>query len=84
MVRSLHPLNIADVMQWFEDRTDLEVLWAGPRYWPTWARTIVRVPGVREVVTWNLVVIFRRHEDAAPATGELPKGLATGSGSNRR
>ena len=59
---SLHPLHIAEVMRWFEDRDDIEVLWAGPRYWPMWARSIVRVAGVREVVTWNLVVIFRRHE----------------------
>jgi len=59
---SLHPLHIAEVMRWFEARDDIEVLWAGPRYWPAWAKTIIQVPGVREVVTWNLVVIFRRHE----------------------
>jgi glycosyltransferase involved in cell wall biosynthesis/SAM-dependent methyltransferase len=83
---SLHPLNIADVMRWFEERSDLEVLWAGPRYWPTWARTIVKVPGVREVITWNLVVIFRRHEDAATAAEGRPQEPDTGSGtgSNRR
>lgn len=82
---SLHPLDIAEVMRWFADRTDLEVLWAGPRYWPTWARTIVRVPGLREVVTWNLVVIFRRHEEAAGATARpSAPGSGTGTRSKQR
>src|SRR5262249_1814438 len=59
--KSLFRLTIADVLRWFDARADLEVLWAGPRYLPEWSRGIVKVPGVREVVTWNLVVVFRRH-----------------------
>jgi len=58
--KSLFPLHISEVLRWFEARDDLEVLWVGPRYLPEWARPIVRVPAVREVVTWNLVVVFRR------------------------
>ncbi len=61
---SLHPLHIAEVQRWFAEREDIEVVWAGPRYWPDWARPIVRIPGVREVVTWNLVVMFRRRPSA--------------------
>lgn len=30
-----------------------------PRYWP-WARPIVAIPGVREVITWNCVIRFTR------------------------
>ncbi len=57
---SLFRLHISDVLGWFEHRTDVEVLWVGPRYLPDWMRWIVRVPVLREVVTWNLAVVFRR------------------------
>lgn len=32
---------------------------AEPRYWP-WARAVVHVPGLRELVTWNCVLRLRR------------------------
>jgi glycosyltransferase involved in cell wall biosynthesis/SAM-dependent methyltransferase len=60
---SLHRLHISEVLRWFRDRPDVEVLWVGPRYLPEWMRWIVNVPIVREVVTWNLVVVFRRRSD---------------------
>jgi SAM-dependent methyltransferase len=31
-----------------------------PRYLPRWAAAVARVPGVREVACWNLVVVGRR------------------------
>jgi len=31
-----------------------------PRYHPRWARGILRVPGLREVATWNLVLVVRK------------------------
>ena len=31
-----------------------------PRYLPGWAASVARVPGVREVACWNLVVVGRR------------------------
>jgi SAM-dependent methyltransferase len=42
----------------------LELERVEPRYWP-WARPIVAVPGVREVLTWNCVLHLRRTGDAA-------------------
>ena len=33
---------------------------AFPRYYPRWTKWIVRVPGLREILTWNLVVVMRR------------------------
>ena len=56
---SLYRLDIADVLKWFAARDDLDVLWVGPRYLPEWMRWVDKVPGIREVITWNLVVIFR-------------------------
>jgi SAM-dependent methyltransferase len=58
---SLFRLDIREVLDWFRSRSDVEILWIGPRYLPEWMRWIERVPGVREIVTWNLVVVFRRH-----------------------
>jgi SAM-dependent methyltransferase len=57
---SLFRLDISDVLTWFEDCPDVDVLWTGSRYLPEWMRWIVRVPVVRELVTWNLAVVFRR------------------------
>lgn len=57
---SLFPLRISEVLAWFNDRTDVKMLWEGSRYLPDWTRWIVRVPGAREIVTWNLALVFRR------------------------
>jgi SAM-dependent methyltransferase len=57
---NLHPLHIGDVLDWFAQHPELEIRWVGPRYWPTWTRAIIQIPGVREVITWNLVVVFGR------------------------
>lgn len=37
-----------------------ELVEAFPRYHPRWAYGVVRVPGVREVLTWNLVLVLRK------------------------
>lgn len=57
---SLFPLRISDVQAWFKDRPDVELLWEGSRYLPDWTRWIVKVPGAREIVTWNFALVFRR------------------------
>jgi SAM-dependent methyltransferase len=57
---SLFKLNVSTVLHLVGGRDDVEVLAAEPRYYPRWARFIVRVPVVREVVTWNLAVLLER------------------------
>lgn len=42
----------------------LSVIDAFPRYLPRWSRVILRMPGVREVVTWNLAVALRKAPSA--------------------
>jgi SAM-dependent methyltransferase len=59
---SLFHLNLAPVRAWFDNQPDVDVLWIGPRYWPPELRSISRLPLVGEILTWNLLVIFRRHE----------------------
>ena len=45
MARSLHGAQIVDAL---------------PRYYPRWCRFMVRIPLIREVLTWNLLLVLRR------------------------
>lgn len=56
---SLHPVHVGEVLRWAEACPDVDLVDAFPRYYPSWARPLVRIPGVREVVTWNLAVVLR-------------------------
>jgi hypothetical protein len=38
----------------------VQIVDARPRYYPRWCRLVVRVPWLREVLTWNLLLILRR------------------------
>lgn len=57
---SLFPLSVAATLQWAKTTPLAELTAAYPRYHPRWAQWIVRVPGVREIASWNLVVVLRR------------------------
>ncbi len=63
---SLFPLRIGTVVGWLRQDPNLELLTVAPRYYPAWAAFIVRMPGVREVLTWNLEAILRRRPVADP------------------
>ena len=39
---------------------DADVVHVLPRYNPWWSRWLLHVPVVREVVTWNLVLVLRK------------------------
>jgi SAM-dependent methyltransferase len=62
---SLFRLSVAEVLGWCEKCPDVVVLDAFPRYYPRWSKWLVRVPGLREFLTWNLVVVMRRKSTAA-------------------
>lgn len=57
---SLFPIRVADVLGWAERQPTLRVLDAFPRYYPHWCRPLVRIPGLREVATWNLALVLER------------------------
>ena len=57
---TLFPVHIGTVLRALRARTDIEIVDARPRYYPSWCRPIARVPGLREVVTWNLMLVLRR------------------------
>jgi glycosyltransferase involved in cell wall biosynthesis/SAM-dependent methyltransferase len=57
---SLFRLDIAQVLTWARRRQDADLIDTFPRYYPSWTKPLVALPGVREVVTWNLVIVMRR------------------------
>lgn len=56
---SLFPLSAGRMLRWARAQRGAELVAALPRYHPSWARWVVRVPGVREVALWNLLLVLR-------------------------
>ncbi|MEO6989843.1 MAG: class I SAM-dependent methyltransferase [Aquihabitans sp.] len=52
--RSLFRVDVAELLEWSKRSPTVDLVDAFPRYYPQWCRNLVKVPGVREVVTWNL------------------------------
>jgi len=57
---TLFPVHVGPVLRALRARGDIEIVDARPRYYPPWCRLIVRIPLLREVVTWNLLLVLRR------------------------
>ncbi|GAB3498676.1 class I SAM-dependent methyltransferase [Flexivirga lutea] len=57
---TLFRVSVTQGLQWARHHPDVQVLAARPRYLPDVARHVLRVPGLREIVTWNLLLILRR------------------------
>jgi SAM-dependent methyltransferase len=57
---TLFPVHVGQVLGAVRGRGDIEIVDARPRYYPAWCRSLVAIPVLREVVTWNLLLIMRR------------------------
>lgn len=60
---SLFAVTVGAGVRWARRRAeapDVELVELLPRYHPRWARWVVHVPVLRELVTWNLVVVLRK------------------------
>ncbi|MGZ4597441.1 MAG: class I SAM-dependent methyltransferase [Actinomycetes bacterium] len=57
---NLHRVSVSDGLRWARRQQHAELLDARPRYYPSWAKSVVRVPGLREFATWNLLLVLRR------------------------
>jgi SAM-dependent methyltransferase len=57
---SLFRVTVRDGLEWAARQKAAEVLGVFPRYHPRWAWAVVRVPVLRELVTWNLAIVLRR------------------------
>ncbi|MDQ1635162.1 MAG: hypothetical protein QOJ32_1971 [Frankiaceae bacterium] len=58
--RSLFPVSVARMLRWGRRHPGAALVEAVPRYHPRWARSVVRIPGAREIATWNLLLVLRR------------------------
>ena len=57
---NLFAVHIGATLRQVRARDDVTVVSARSRYWPFLAETVVKAPGIREVATWNLLLILRR------------------------
>lgn len=56
---TMFPVTAREGLRWAARVEGAEVVAAVPRYLPRWARGVVRVPGVRELTIWNLLLVLR-------------------------
>ncbi|WP_234024428.1 class I SAM-dependent methyltransferase [Streptomyces sp. HGB0020] len=57
---NLFAVHIGATLRQVRARDDVVIVSARSRYWPFLAKTVVKAPGIREVATWNLLLILRR------------------------
>jgi hypothetical protein len=57
---SMYAAHVAEGLRWGRSQPDAELLLAVPRYHPDWATGVVRVPVLRELASWNLLMVLRR------------------------
>jgi SAM-dependent methyltransferase len=57
---SLFAVTVSDGLRWLERQQGAQLVALLPRYNPRWTWWLLRVPLVREVVTWNLVIVLRK------------------------
>ena len=59
---TMFPLGVGQVLSLVRRRADVTMVEARPRYYPSWCRFLIALPGLRELLTWNLLLILRRQE----------------------
>jgi len=57
---TMHAATVAGGLGWARRHPGVEIVEAAPRYHPDWADGILKVPGLREVASWNLMLILRK------------------------
>jgi SAM-dependent methyltransferase len=57
---NLFAVSVAWGLRWAAAHPDVQVVELRPRYLPRWTRLVLRIPALRELVTWNLLIILRR------------------------
>lgn len=57
---TMYAARVGQGMRWARRQGDAEVLALVPRYLPAWMDWVVAVPGLREVATWNILMVLRR------------------------
>ena len=57
---TMHAATVAGGLRWAKAQRGAVLVEAAPRYHPDWADVLLEVPGVREVLSWNLMLVLRR------------------------
>lgn len=57
---TMHAATVAGGLRWAKRQQGAELVEAAPRYHPDWADPLLKVPGLREVLSWNLMLVLRR------------------------
>ncbi len=57
---NLFRVSVRDGLTWAKSLEGFTVQDARPRYYPNWVSWLVRVPGIREVASWNLWMAIQR------------------------
>jgi SAM-dependent methyltransferase len=66
---TLFPVHVGQILRAVRSRPEVTVLAALPRYYPRRCRGLVRIPGLREFATWNMLLVMRRR----PNPGQAPQ-----------
>jgi SAM-dependent methyltransferase len=62
----LFAVHVGQMLGEVRARPGIAVVDARPRYYPRWCRQVLRIPGIREIATWNLLLVLRRLPDVEP------------------
>ena len=57
---SLFACHVGPTLRMVRAHRGVEVVAALPRYYPDWMRWLIEVPALRELATWNLLLVLRR------------------------
>ncbi|MEY9998035.1 SAM-dependent methyltransferase [Streptomyces sp. V4I8] len=57
---NLFPIHIGPILRHVHKHPQLTPLTVRSRYWPIFPTAITRIPGLREIATWNLLLILQR------------------------
>ncbi|WP_051104785.1 class I SAM-dependent methyltransferase [Catelliglobosispora koreensis] len=57
---SLFAVSVGRAVKWARQSELVDVIQVLPRYHPWWAHWIMRIPGAREILSWNAVLVLRR------------------------
>lgn len=58
--QSMYAAHVGEGLRWGRSQPDADLLLAVPRYHPDWATGVIHVPGLRELASWNLLMVLRR------------------------
>lgn len=57
---SMFAASVAEGLRWARSQSEFELVEARPRYLPPISRLLLRIPLLREFLTWNLWLVLRR------------------------